>query len=134
MIDWDTMEIPYRFEFIIFGLGVASILINGTDSILDHIIGIFAISVPMILITLICGGFGGGDIQLMAVSGFLLGWKANIVAMMVAVIFAGLYGIVIIIHKKKRKLKIPFGPFLSVGLIFASIWGNKIFEWYISLY
>jgi len=134
MIDWDTMEIPYRFEFIIFGLGVVSVLINGTGSILDQIVGIFAISVPMILITLLCGGFGGGDIQLMAVSGFLLGWKANIVAMLTAVIIAGIYGIVVIIHKKKRKLKIPFGPFLSFGLIFASIWGNKIFEWYIGLY
>lgn len=70
----------------------------------------------------------------MAVSGFLLGWKANIVAMLTAVILAGIYGIVIILYKKKRKLKIPFGPFLSFGLIFASIWGNKIFEWYISLY
>lgn len=134
MIDWDTMEIPYRFEFIIIGLGIASVFINGTDGIWDKVIGIFVISVPMILITLLCGGFGGGDIQLMAVSGFLLGWKANIVAMMAAVIIAGVYGIAVIIHKKKRKLKMPFGPFLSFGLVIASVWGNMIFDWYLGLY
>lgn len=134
MIDWDTMEIPYRFEVMILGLGILSLVNSGIGVLPERLIGIFVISVPMILITLLCGGFGGGDIQLMAASGFLLGWKVNVVAMLIAVIVAGIYGIGVIIIKKKKKIKIPFGPFLAFGLVMASFWGEKILDWYLGFF
>lgn len=134
MIDWDTMEIPYRLEVFILCLGILSLMNSGLHTLPERILGVFAISLPMALITLLCGGFGGGDIQLMAVSGFLLGWKATVVAMLIAVIAAGFFGIAVMIRKRKRKLKIPFGPFLAFGLVWASFWGEQLFDWYLRFF
>ena len=44
-------------------------------------IGFFIVSLPMYLLTLLIPDcFGGGDIKLIAVAGFLLGWKLTLLA------------------------------------------------------
>ena len=48
------------------------------------------VSVPMLLLTLaVPGAFGGGDIKLMAASGFFLGMDAIVCAMMFGLLTGG---------------------------------------------
>lgn len=78
-------------------------------------------------------GFGLGDIILMACGGLLLGWKASVVALFFAVVFATIY----VIIKKIKNVQdetnaFAFGPFLSAGLAVAALFGNTIFDLYLA--
>ena len=58
---------------------------------------------------------GGGDLKLMVLLGFVLGWKMSIITIFLAS-FIGLPISLIILYKNKTDI-IPFGPFLSVSAI-----------------
>ena len=93
-VDWDTMEIPDSFVAAAFASGLLSVFTMPDTGILSRIIGIFAVSVPLLLLTLaVPGAFGGGDIKLMAGCGLFLGAKLCLLSLAFAVLTGGLYGI-----------------------------------------
>ncbi len=51
-VDWDTMEIPDSFVAAAFASGFLSVFTMPGTGILSRIIGIFAVSVPLLLLTL----------------------------------------------------------------------------------
>lgn len=136
LIDADTQEIPDSLNIAILLCGIAAIWVMGDVTILSRVIGIFAISVPLLLIAiLISGAFGGGDIKLMAAAGFLLGWQNAIVATFIGIILGGVYGIILLARRKKgRKEHFAFGPCLAVGIFSALLWGDKIIGWYLNFF
>jgi prepilin signal peptidase PulO-like enzyme (type II secretory pathway) len=68
-------------------------------------------------------GMGLGDVKLMPVLGWWLGWKLTIVALYLAFIGGAIVGLVLLgTGKVKRKQPIPFGPFLMIGA-YMSWWG-----------
>jgi len=98
-------------------------------------IGFFAASVPLLLLALLSrGGMGGGDIKLMAVCGLFLGWKNIILAMFMGAFIALLsYIAVAAVKRGKRGKMIPFGPFLSVGVMVSLLYGDVIVDAYIKM-
>ncbi len=132
-IDMDTMEIPFVLNVIILILGIVSIWTVGGVSILERIIGLFCISLPLYLIVLIIPeGFGGGDIKLMFAAGFLLGWKATVIAFLIGLLLGGGYGIVCLMRRKYgKKDHFAFGPFLSIGLAIAVFCGTQLMDMYL---
>ncbi len=134
-IDLDTQEIPDRFHIIILGLGVAAVFAVPEPTIVQRLIGAACISVPMFVLALLTGGFGMGDIKLMAASGFLLGWKANVFAALLGCIIAAVVaGILVALKKKTRKDHIAFGPYLAIGLFVAALYADQIINAYIGLF
>ena len=103
--------------------------------ITDRLTGMLAVSVPMLLLTLLIpGGFGGGDIKLMAASGFFLGTSSILCAITLAIIAGSVYGIVMLKNRKRnRKNQFAFGPVLAIGLSIATFWGNEIVSWYLKI-
>lgn len=68
-------------------------------------------------------GMGLGDVKLMPVLGWWLGWQLTIVALYLAFIGGAMVGLVLLAAGKvKRKQPIPFGPFLMMGA-YAAWWG-----------
>lgn len=131
-IDIDTMEIPPVLNVCIFLIGVLSIWTIGGISIVDRIIGMFAVSVPLYVLALF-GGFGGGDVKLMFAAGFFLGWKAVVAGFFVGIIIGAVYAVYLLIKKLKgMKAEIAFGPFLCLGMAIAAIAGERLFNLYIS--
>lgn len=130
-IDLDTMEIPNGAHIIIIALSVASVLLVPEISIIDRLIGLVCVSVPFLLISLFTGGFGGGDIKLLAVSGLLLGWKGVLTGALIAIVVGACVGVAYKLITHKRKM--PFGPFLSLGLAAGAIIGEPLITWYIGL-
>lgn len=135
LIDWDTRTIYDRFQMGIVLLGLIAIWLFPEHSLMDRFIGMIAVALPMLLLALLIeGAFGGGDIKLMAVSGFLLGWKAIVAAMFLGLITGGGYALWLLSKKKlERKDQMAFGPFLAMGLGAALFYGDAIAEWYLSL-
>lgn len=135
VIDAYTQTIPPVLNIILGVLGLVSILTMPGISVAERVIGFFCISVPMFLIVLLVpGGFGGGDIKMMAASGILLGWKGNLAAFFIGLIIGGVYGAFLLISGKKgRKEHFAFGPCLSIG-IFVSAYagiGMRIVDQYL---
>jgi leader peptidase (prepilin peptidase)/N-methyltransferase len=135
LIDWDTMEIPNGLQIALIIPAICAVFWGPDQSIWSHVVGFFVISMPMLLLTIfIPGSFGGGDIKLMAICGFALGWKAVLVAAFLGLLFGGVYGVVLLCRdRRNRRAHFPFGPFLSAGLFLAMLWGEEIIAWYLQL-
>lgn len=74
-------------------------------------------------------GMGWGDVKLAALMGLFLGFPKIIIALYLAFLTGALVGVILILLKKKQLgEKIPFGPFLAGGAIFALFWGEKIWQ------
>ncbi|QTA84613.1 prepilin peptidase [Desulfonema magnum] len=79
-------------------------------------------------------GMGGGDIKLLAMIGTLIGWKGVLFTIFVSSLVGTLTGVLImLISRKDFKLKVPFGPFLSIGAIAYIFFGQEIIYWYFNL-
>ncbi len=134
-IDIDTMEIPDRLHLFIAIIAVANPSLYSTN-FWQYLLGAVIISIPMYLIALITGGFGGADIKLMAAAGLLLGAKIIVVSFLIAILIMGSIGIVLIIRKalfrRNYVSKVPFCPGLAVGCIIGTYYGELIANRYLS--
>lgn len=133
-MDWDTRIIYDRFHIGIFLLGILALWLFPEHTILERLIGAAAVSLPMLLLSLLVeGAFGGGDIKLMAASGWLLGVRSILFAMFAGVVLGAVYCIGMMLRKKlSRKDQFAFGPFLAAGLCLALFWGDALMAWYLS--
>ena len=135
LLDAQTMEIPDGFVAALALIGLAGILTGPSLPLAERLIGVFSVSVPLLLLTLLIpGAFGGGDIKMMAACGLFLGWKLSLVALFLAVVTGGFYGIYLLAAGKKgRKEHFAFGPFLCAGMFLAYFWGTPLLDWYLGL-
>ncbi|MBQ6555014.1 MAG: prepilin peptidase, partial [Firmicutes bacterium] len=100
----------------------------------EHLIGMFAISVPMFIL-LFFGAMGGGDMKLYAAAGLLIGWKLAVLSVIAACIFGSIGSIILMLAKKVKfgaKEHIPFVPFIALSMPVVIFWGNQMIEWYIN--
>ncbi|MDP2910421.1 MAG: prepilin peptidase [bacterium] len=90
-----------------------------------------------LMIVLISRGkwMGVGDIKLAFLIGLLLGWPNTLLALFLAFLIGAIIGLGLIILKKKTiKSELPFGPFLILGIYIALFFGEKMINWYLSLF
>ena len=142
-MDWDTMEIDMIIVGIIFLLFIPSAIFTDRVTLLHRIIGAFIISVPFYVIGEISRVFIRkktgedyraielGDTILMFAAGALLGTKAIIVSALIGIVVAAVAGL---INKYVTgSSKFAFGPFLSIGIAFGMLWGDRLADWYLNL-
>jgi leader peptidase (prepilin peptidase)/N-methyltransferase len=67
---------------------------------------------------------GGGDIKLLAMAGSILGWQMVAVTFFIAPMIALLPGMLVLAFKRSHV--IPYGPFLSLGLVVALFAGHDL--------
>lgn len=148
-IDHDTREIPNGLVVATAVLGALALVIElVTPSVLpgavfpaadvtwlDRVIGVFAASVPLLLVALLTGGFGGGDIKLMAALGLALGWKLTLLTLFGGIVLGGIYAICLLVSKRAgAKDAFAFGPFLCLCAIISSAYGNGLIQSYLGLF
>ena len=133
VIDFRTFEIPLGINVFIGILGLVRILSDRTNWA-EYVIGFFAVSVFLyVLFWLTKGqGIGGGDIKLMAASGLLLGWQCNILAFLLGCIIGSVCHLMRMWLTKEGHV-LALGPYLSVGIWLAALWGQELINWYFSL-
>lgn len=102
---------------------------------LERVIGFISAGGVLLIIAVLTGGLGGGDVKLMAAVGFYLGWKLTLWSMLLASVIGGFAGIMILASGKgKLKTEIPFGPILVVGIISSVLFGDEMIRWYLGLF
>ena len=78
---------------------------------------------------------GGGDVKMLAMIGAFLGWKLVIVTLVFSSIAGSLIGLLVLaIRKGGLKYALPYGTFLALGALIASLFGDQIVAWYVGLY
>ncbi|MDK2942549.1 MAG: leader peptidase (prepilin peptidase) / N-methyltransferase [Acetobacterium sp.] len=133
-IDFDTQTIPNELVIALMVPAIISAFIFPELNLFDRAIGIVSVSIPMLLLTMmIPDAFGGGDIKLMAVAGFLLGWVNTLLATFIALVIGGTVAIFYIAQKRKDK-HMAFGPYLCIGIYLSLHFGSAIIDWYLNIF
>ena len=132
IIDWRTFEIPFCLNVFLFVLGVAAVVLD-RGNLVEHLIGMICVSGLLEIIYLVSGGsaIGGGDVKLMFSCGLILGWKLILLAFLLGCIIGSIVHIVRMKVSKTGHV-LAMGPYLSVGIFLAALWGNAWIGWYLS--
>ncbi len=133
VIDFRTYEIPVGFNYFILVLGLIRV-VTDYQNWLHYCIGFLAVSVVLYLIVVLSGGraMGGGDVKLMATCGLLIGWKLIILSFFLGCILGS------VIHVTRMKVSgeghmLAMGPYLSMGVALAVLYGNQWISWYLNM-
>ncbi len=134
VIDFRTYEIPLGCNIFILAVGLIHLCMDYSNWSL-YVIGLIAVSLFLYIIYVVSKGrgIGGGDVKLMAACGLLLGWKLNILGFLLGCILGS------VIHIIRMKISredhiLAMGPYLSMGVMIAALWGNEILAWYFRRY
>lgn len=134
-MDWDTQLINTWVVAFIGILAIPEYLCCKETTGLtlkSHIIGFFIVSIPLLIIVLASHekAMGKGDVYLMAAAGLFLGMQGALVAILIALVVGSIAGI---INKHINGDSVfAFGPYLSIGIAVAALYGNQIGNWYMN--
>ena len=130
VIDFRTYEIPFGINLFILALGLIRV-VTDLEHFLNYLIGLLAVSMVLAVLYYATGGraIGGGDVKLMAACGLLLGWKLIILAFLLGCVLGA------VIHVIRMKVSgegrvLAMGPYLSLGVLIAALWGEQMLKWY----
>jgi prepilin signal peptidase PulO-like enzyme (type II secretory pathway) len=86
------------------------------------------------LLAVLFQGMGGGDVTMALLVGSVLG-RRTVLAFFVAFFVGSIVGLYLILVKKRsRKAKVPFGPFLALGSYVALFAGDVILDAYLRMW
>jgi leader peptidase (prepilin peptidase)/N-methyltransferase len=139
LIDIDHMIIPDIISLPAIPICLLAALILPHMSFTDSIIGLLVGGGSLYLVAEIYylvkkqEGMGGGDIKLLAMIGALTGWQGVLFTIFIGSAIGTLAGIVIMVSLRAEtiRLRIPFGPFLSLGAVLYVFCGPELIRWYL---
>ncbi len=80
-------------------------------------------------------GMGLGDVKMLAMIGAFLGWRQVPVVLFLASLSGAVIGIgLATLGRRSLQARLPFGTFLAVAAFLASLFGESLVRWYLSLY
>jgi len=80
-------------------------------------------------------GMGGGDVKMLAMVGAFLGWKLVLVTLVFSSVAGSVIGLLVLASRRGTlKHALPYGTFLAMGALIASLFGERIVAWYVGLY
>ena len=126
VVDAMTLTIPDSMVVAFAVLSLYPVILS--YKFLDNLFGLLALFGVFILILLLFpGSFGGGDVKFAAAIGFLCGLELSLVVLEVALVSGALVGVAYALTTKKGlRTKIPFAPFLALGLTVSLLYGRDI--------
>jgi len=126
IVDVKTLTIPDSLIALFLILSLYPMILHNTFR--DSLYGLILMSLFFMVILLIFpGSFGGGDVKFSAMIGLYSGLELSLVVLETALITGALAGVFYaVITKKGFRSKIPFGPFLALGLVVSILYGRDI--------
>lgn len=80
-------------------------------------------------------GLGMGDVKMLAMIGAFLGWQLTLLTLFLSSLAGSLIGLLMIVTRRGGlKYALPYGTFLAMAAVAASLAGSEMVEWYLSLY
>lgn len=119
---------------IVMGIvGLFSLTTLPFQEVRAHLLSAVAAFVGFLLLYLFTKrkGMGFGDVKLAGVLGLLLGFPNIVIALYTAFLTGAMVGVILmIVGKAKMKTKLPFGPFLILGMFVAFLYGLPVSNWW----
>jgi leader peptidase (prepilin peptidase) / N-methyltransferase len=134
-IDYDHMIIPNKIVLPGAVMGLVASMALDPQRWWVYIAGSLGAGTFMFALALIWpGGMGPGDIKMALFMGAVLGAYV-MVALFAAFLLGSLVGVfMLVVQKRSRKEKIPFGPYLAMGAILAALVGETLLNSYLRVY
>ena len=76
---------------------------------------------------------GGGDIKLLALTGAFLGWKLNVLCLLLACVIGIIVGAVLM-KKRGASRAFPWGPSIAAAAWLTLLFGQPLLDWYLGLF
>jgi len=126
VVDIKSLMIPDSLVIAFVILSAYPIIMN--YNIADNLLGLLALfSFFIIILLLFPGSFGGGDLKFGSAIGLMAGLEMSIIVLEVSLVSGAIIGILYALKTRKSlRTKIPFAPFLSLGLIVSLLYGRDI--------
>ncbi|HXK40750.1 MAG TPA: prepilin peptidase [Candidatus Paceibacterota bacterium] len=128
-LDICYFTIPDRILALLAIAAVGLKLLTGNADFPYLLISALGLTAFFAILFLVSKGrwIGLGDIKLIFLMGFLLGYPMGYVAIVSSVWLAAIFSVILLIQKKATaKTEIPFGSFLSVTTIIFIIFSNEL--------
>ncbi|MDT0603371.1 prepilin peptidase [Thalassotalea castellviae] len=139
MIDFDHMLLPDQFTYPLLWLGllinIDGLIVPLDQAVIGAVAGYMSLFSVFWLFKLITGkeGMGHGDFKLLAVFGAWMGWQLLPLLILMASAVGAIIGISLMIFKNHaREQAIPFGPYLAIAGWICLLWGEGIWQSYLS--
>ncbi len=130
-IDYDTQLLPDRLTLPLLWLGL---LVNVGGTFVDLRSAVLGAAAGYLLLWSVYWGFrllagkegmGYGDFKFLAAIGAWTGWQALPLALLVSAGAGAVVGIaMMVLTRRGREVRMPFGPWLAVGGIVCLLWGR----------
>jgi len=126
VIDIRTLIIPDPLVLAFALLSLYPIALTGSFS--QSAFGFLLMFLFFLVVMLIFpGSFGGGDLKFASLLGLLFGFELAAVVLETALVTGALAGIIYtVVRNKSLRTKIAFGPFLTLGMVTAFLYGRDI--------
>jgi leader peptidase (prepilin peptidase) / N-methyltransferase len=138
LIDLETKLLPNRIVYpsVVVGLvllAITAVLGPGLDAWVRALLGMVAGAGGFFVIALISpAGMGMGDVKLAGLIGLFLGylsWEIVFLGFFLAFLVGAISGIgLMIAGKAGRKTQVPFGPFMALSAILATLYGGPLLD------
>jgi leader peptidase (prepilin peptidase)/N-methyltransferase len=130
--------IPYKISWTLIGITVLYMVFT-PDMIVSKLIGAVIIGGFLYMLSKLkirgqqAGGEGDAEIGL--IMGGLLGWQIGLLSLFISYIVGSIVSLGILSMNKSYSMqtRIPFGPFLALGIYIGLIAGNDIMTMYLTL-
>ena len=124
-----------RLLLLLCVLSLASAFCPGSPPLPDKLVGLFAASVPVLLLSKCTRGFRLRDCMLLAICGVLLGAGGIVFALLVGCVFVCIYGLLYMLSQKKPvAYHGPVTPFLVNGILFSMLFAKLILGQHLYLF
>jgi leader peptidase (prepilin peptidase)/N-methyltransferase len=75
---------------------------------------------------------GLGDVKMLAMIGAFLGWQQVWLVLLLSSVVGAIVGIgLAVAGRGTMQTKLPYGVFLSIAALVASLWGQPLIDWYL---
>ncbi len=141
--DFRWYLLPNKIVFPLIALGVAQLMTvaiyDGNWGVLyGAAMGALVVSGTFYLLFVLSNGtwIGGGDVKLGIVLGLLAGGVLEGFLLLFVASLGGMLAALPLIMQGKahRKTQLPFGPFLILGLMVVTLYGDALLRWYTGLF
>lgn len=136
VIDIKTKEVYFSVSLVgfLFGIIFSIIEIINGKPIIE---GVLSILIPLIIVGIIYllakrfDGFGAGDLEVYLFIALYLTPILMGLTIVFSIIIGGVFAIILLLMGK-RKVLIPFVPFISIGTLISVLWGIDILNMYLA--
>lgn len=118
VIDFKYQDLPDGLNVVVFLLSIVYLVVWRIDTPIAYVITAISLFVGFLLLALLTGALGGGDIKFMGAIGLFFHYNQIPQLLMYAFFTASIFAIGLMIFKKSKKDDMfAFGPFLIIGVL-----------------